>query len=283
MICYGNPLVSPPPSSLTLTLPARGWAVKNVPNTAVRADGPSVGVGGLQITHRRLLCSPSKESIPRCCQSHWASFRVSESGIFQGRTSIFHSCYCWKTPGARFAFSQPGWQWCLLRLMFKAIRINGRCQGVLAEHGWDNFIQETAEYVTSQNHSSSGFKMFVIKDKIGWKNAAWAYRSAFLEIAGGLSFYDTSDMYKLFFAADLSCWAAQVSTLLQTITNTSHSYSSKVLPHSLCRHRLYSSIPVPSRPFISSIPSPRANSWQKPRIRLFKWLQTQSSYLPISG
>lgn len=72
-----------------------------------------------------------------------------------------------------------------------------------------------------QNHSSSGFKMFVIKDKIGWKNATWAYRSAFLEITGGLSFYDTSDMYKLFFAADLSCWAEQVSTLLQTITNTS--------------------------------------------------------------
>lgn len=97
----------------------------------------------------RLLCSPSKESMPRCCQSHWFSFGVGEGGIFQGRTSMFHSCYCRKTAGARFAPSQPGWQWCLLRLMFKAIRINGRCQGVLVEHGWDNFIPETGEYVTS--------------------------------------------------------------------------------------------------------------------------------------
>lgn len=56
-----------------------------------------------------------------------------------------------------------------------------------------------------QNHSSSGFKMFVIRDKIGWKNATWAYRSALLEITGGLSFCDARDVYKLFFAADLSC------------------------------------------------------------------------------
>lgn len=89
MIWYGNPLPSPPSSSLTLTLPARGWAVKSLPKSAGRADCPSVGVGGLQTTHGRLLCSPSRESIPRCCQSHWASFRVSEGGVFQGRTSTF--------------------------------------------------------------------------------------------------------------------------------------------------------------------------------------------------
>lgn len=47
--------------------------------------------------------------------------------------------------------------------------------------------------------------MFVIRDKIGWKNATWAYRSALLEITGGLSFCDARDVYKLFFAADLSC------------------------------------------------------------------------------
>lgn len=55
-----------------------------------------------------------------------------------------------------------------------------------------------------QNHSSSGFKIFVIKDKIGWKSATRAYKSAFLEITGGLPFCGASDVYQLFLAADLS-------------------------------------------------------------------------------
>lgn len=55
-----------------------------------------------------LLCSSLMGSISRCCQSNWFSFRVSEDGILQGRTTIFHSCHCWKTAGAVFPYSQPG-------------------------------------------------------------------------------------------------------------------------------------------------------------------------------
>lgn len=149
MICYGNPLASPPPSSLTLTLPVRSWAVEILPSRAGRAVRALLWVLVSCRPWVRLLCPHSKERIPRCCQSHWSPFRVAEGGIFQGRTSMLHSCCCREAAGARFAPSQPGGHWCLLRLVFKAIGINGRCQGVLLEHGWDNFIQETAEYVTA--------------------------------------------------------------------------------------------------------------------------------------
>lgn len=65
-----------------------------------------VNLGELQSGHVWwLLCSSLTGNISRCCQSKWFSIGVSEDGIFQRRTTVFHFCYCWKTAGAFLALS----------------------------------------------------------------------------------------------------------------------------------------------------------------------------------
>lgn len=125
MLWQSSSFPPPPPSSLTLSLPVRNCTGNTFPTVLQKLTALLVDDDELQSGHVWWLrCSSVKRSIPRCCQSNWFSFRVVKVVYFRAALPFFHSCYCWKTARAAFTYSQPGWQWCFLRLMSQTIMIN---------------------------------------------------------------------------------------------------------------------------------------------------------------
>lgn len=91
MICYGNPLASLPTLWLNSSSACQEAHCEMRSLTLLPIALPD-DLGELQPGLAQcLFCFLSKGSTSGCCRSTWFSLGVNRFGIFQGRTTIFHS------------------------------------------------------------------------------------------------------------------------------------------------------------------------------------------------